>query len=427
MLPSGPLWRNGDFLLLWSAQTVSQFGSQISGLALPLVAILVLRSSTFAVAALNVVEFVPFIVLSLPAGVWVDRLRRRRILVAADWGRAAALGSVPAAYAAGVLTLGQLYGVAFLTGCLTVFFDVAYQSYLPSLVERDELSDGNSKLESSRATAQVAGPGLAGLLVSALRAPYAVAFDAASFVASAVFMTAIRREEELPDLEAAPRRPMRVEVAEGLRFVVRNPLLRVMLVFVAISNFSSTMIGAIVLVFSVRVLHLRADTIGLILSLGSLGTLAGALLGPRIARRLGIGPAIVLLSAGGASWLFVPAASGGTAIPFLVLAPLIFGFTAVAMNVTGISLYQAITPARLLGRVTASRRFVVWGVIPLGGLAGGALGSAIGLRPTLWIAAAGAAGAFVPLLFSPLRRVRTIEEAERFSVPDRSHPQFGGM
>jgi MFS family permease len=415
--PRSPLWRNGDFLLLWSAQSVSQFGSQISQLALPLVAILVLHSSTFAVAALNVVEFLPFLLLSLPAGVWVDRLRRRRILVVADWGRAAALGSIPVTYAAGGLTLGQLYGVAFATGCLTVFFDVAYQSYLPSLVERDELSDGNSKLEASRATAQVGGPGLAGLLVSALRAPYAVAFDAASFVASALLMTAVRREEELPDLEASPRRPMKVEVREGLAFVLRNPLLRAMLVFVAVSNFCSTMIGAIILVFSVRVLHLRAETIGLILSLASLGTLAGALLGPRIARRLGIGPALVLLAAGGAAWLFVPAAGGGTAIPFLVLAPLIFGFAAVAMNVTGISLYQAITPARLLGRVTASRRFVVWGVIPIGGLVGGALGSSIGLRPTLWIAAAGAAAAFLPLLFSPLRRVYTLEDAERFTSP----------
>ena len=254
-------------------------------------------------------------------------------------------------------------------------------------------------------TAQVAGPGLAGLLVSALRAPYAILFDAVSFVASALFMTAIRREEEQLDLAATPRQPMRIEVREGLAFVIRHPLLRAMLLWVATNNFFTTMIGSILLVFSVRTLHLRAETIGLILSLASLGTLAGALLGPRIARRLGIGWTLIAMSFGGAAWLFVPAARGGTAIPFLVLAPLIFGFCAVAANVTGISLYQAITPDRLLGRVTASRRFVVWGVIPIGGLVGGALGSEIGLRPTLWIGAAGSAVTFLPLLFCPLRRV----------------------
>ena len=153
--PRGLLWRNGDFLCLWSAQTVSEVGSQVTNLALPLAAILVLKASTFEVAALGVVEFLPFVLFSLPAGVWVDRLRRRSILIAADWGRAAALGSIPIAYVAGALTLGQLYAVGFVTGVLTVFFDVAYQSYLPSLVERDQIGEGNSKLEISRSAALV--------------------------------------------------------------------------------------------------------------------------------------------------------------------------------------------------------------------------------------------------------------------------------
>jgi MFS family permease len=409
----GPLWRNGDFLRLWSAQTVSEFGSQITGLALPLAAILVLHASTFEVAALGVVEFLPFVLFSLPAGVWVDRLRRRPILIAADWGRAAALASIPIAYVAGALTLGQLYAVGFVTGLLTVFFDVAYQSYLPSLVERDEIGDGNSKLEVTRSTAQVAGPGLAGVMVGAFKAPYAIAVDAASFVGSALLMTAIRRVEELPATLAGSRRHMRAEIAEGLGYVFRHPLLRPSMVYVATSNFFTNMIFSILLVFAVRVLHLSAATIGLILSLGSLGALVGSLAATRIARRLGIGRTLITMGAiSGFAFICVPLASGSLAIPFLVIPQFMLGFCGLVYNINGITLLQSITPDRLLGRMNASRRFVVWGVIPLGGLTGGVLGSHIGLRETLWVGATGASLAFLPLLFSPVRRVRETGDAE---------------
>ena len=411
--PRGLLWRNGDFLCLWSAQTVSEVGSQVTNLALPLAAILVLKASTFEVAALGVVEFLPFVLFSLPAGVWVDRLRRRSILIAADWGRAAALGSIPIAYVAGALTLGQLYAVGFVTGVLTVFFDVAYQSYLPSLVERDQIGEGNSKLEISRSTAQVAGPGLAGVLVGAFKAPYAIAVDAASFVCSALLMTAIRRVEELPATLAGSRRRMRAEIGEGLGYVFRHPLMRPMMLWVATSNFFTTMIFSILLVFAVRVLHLSAATIGLILSLGSLGSLAGALTATRIAKRLGIGRTLIALGAiMGLAFICIPLASGSVAIPFLVIPQFTLGFCGLVTNINGITLLQSITPDRLLGRMNASRRFVVWGVIPLGGLAGGALGSKIGLRETLWIGAVGASLAFLPLLFSPLRLVRENADAE---------------
>jgi MFS family permease len=412
--PRGPLWRNRDFIRLWSAQTVSQFGSQVTNLALPFVAILVLKATTFEIASLGVVDMLPFILLSLPAGVWVDRLRRRPILIAADWGRALVLASIPIAYAAGDLTLAQLYVVGFLTGALTVFFDVSYQSYLPSLVERGDLSDGNSKLETTRSAAQVAGPGIAGVLVGALKAPYAIAIDAGSFVASALFMTRIERDETLP--EASGQRRMRHEIAEGLRYVWRHPLMRPALLWVAISNFFNSMLGAVLLVFAVRQLHLTASTVGLIFSLGNIGVLAGAMLAPRIGRALGVGRALVTVSAvGGAAWFLVPSAAGERAIPFLVVAELVFGFCALAANVIGISIYQAITPDRLLGRMNASRRFVVWGIIPFGGLLGGALGSSIGLRPTLWIGAIGSSVAFLPMLFSPYRRVSTHSDAEEVS------------
>ena len=254
--PRGPLWHNGDFLLLWGAQSVSEVGSQITNLALPLAAILVLHATTFEVAALNVVDLLPFALFSLPAGVWVDRLRRRPILIAADWGRGIALASIPIAYALGGLTLIQLFAVGFATGTLTVFFDVSYQAYLPSLVGREYIGDGNSKLEVTRSAAQVSGPGLAGVLIGALKAPYTIALDAASFVASALLMTAIRRVEELPETLIASRKRMREEIADGLRYVIGHPIMRPLLVFVAVSNFFST------LVFSIfrRVLHLPSSS-----------------------------------------------------------------------------------------------------------------------------------------------------------------------
>jgi MFS family permease len=411
--PRGALWHNGDFLLLWGAQSVSQFGSQVSGLALPLAAILVLHATTFQVAALNVVDFLPFVLFSLPAGVWVDRLKRRPILIAADWGRAAALASIPIAYALGGLTLAQLYVAGFITGTLTVFFDVSYQSYLPSLVGREHLGDGNSKLEVSRSAAQIGGPGFGGVLVGALTAPYAIAADAVSFVASAVLMSAIRTAEELPEALATSRQRMRTEIAEGLRYVLRHPLMRPMMYFVATSNFFSMILGSILLVFAVRDLHLGATTIGLIFAVGNAGWLLGALTATRIAGRLGIGRAIIALSAfGGFGWLLIAVASGPVAIPFIAAAELIYGFGAVGCNINAISLIQAITPDRMLGRANASRRFVVWGVFPIGGLVGGALGASIGLRATIWVGAIGAAVAFLPLLFSPLHRIRVTEDAE---------------
>lgn len=381
----------------------------MTGLALPLAAIFVVHASTFEVAALNVIDFLPFALFSLPAGVWVDRLRRRPLMIAADLGRAVALGSIPVVYAFHALTLAQLFAVGFVSGTLTVFFDVSYQSILPTLVERSQLGDGNSKLETTNSGAQLAGPGIAGVLVGVLTAPYAIAIDAASFVGSALFLGAIRTVEEKA---GRIRRRMRSEIAEGLRYVVGNPILRSMMLWVAANNFFTTMIVSILLVFAVRDLHLHAATIGLIISLANIGTLLGALTGTRVARRLGLGPAILLLAAiGGLGSLLIPFAHGSDAIPFIVIARGVFAYCAIAVNVNGISLYQAITPDHLLGRANASRRFVVWGVIPIGGLVGGALGASIGLRDAMLVGAIGSAFSFLPLLWSPVRSLRTAEDA----------------
>ena len=411
--PTGGLWRHGDFLKLWSAETISQFGTQVSNLAIPLVAVLVLDASTFEVAALGTILFLPFILFTLPAGVWVDRLPRRPILIIGDLGRAGLLATIPIAYLADVLTLEQLYVVSFLVGVCTVFFDVAYQSYLPSLVERNQIIDGNSKLEISRSAAQIGGPGLGGLLVEVFTAPYAVLVDALSFLGSGLFLLGIRSPEERPAGvgEHEKRSSMWVELKEGLRFVLGDPNLRAQAGCTSTSNFFFSLGGAIYIVYFVRELELSPAAIGFVFSVGSLGSLVAAFTSSRISRRFGIGPttiAVTLLQ--GPAALLIPLAPADAPLPFLVAALLAFGFVVVVYNITQVSYRQAICPPRLQGRMNSVMRFLVWGTIPLGTLAGGALGTWIGLRETLVIAAVGGGASFLWILFSPQRHLRDMPE-----------------
>jgi len=410
------LWRNADFLRLWSAQTISQFGTQISALALPLAALLVLDASATEVAVLAALEWLPWLLFALPVGALVDRMRRRPVLVLADVGRGVALASVPAAYAFDALTLWQLYAVGFLTGVLTVFFDVAYQSYLPSLVARRQLAEGNSKLEISRSGAQLAGPGAAGGLVQLLTAPIAILADAVSYLISAAFLWRIRAEERF--VKPANGTRLRHEIADGVRWVFRHPVLRPCMAFVAISNFFGNVLWTIFVVYAVRRLDWSPGTIGLVLTLGNLGFLAGAVIAPRIGTRFGVGPTLIGSAlVGGWPLLAVALAPADQAIPFVVGAVAVQGFGVVLFNVTAISLFQAITPDRLLGRMNASRRFVVWGVIPLGQLSSGGLAAWIGLRPTLVVGAIGSSLAFLPLLLSRVRSLRAVPDEEPVLEP----------
>jgi MFS family permease len=408
--PRGGLWRHGDFLKLWSGQTISLFGTQVSQLAIPLAAILVLGASAFEVAVLGVVEFLPFLLFALPAGVWVDRLRRKPILVLADLGRAIALASIPIAYAADALTIWQLYVVGFVTGTLTVFFDVSYQSYLPSLVERDRLVEGNSKLEVSRSGAQLAGPAIAGVLIDAITAPYAILVDALSFLASAGFVFGIRKSE--PEVEPAEHPSMRRELSEGLRYLLGHPYWRAIAETVGISNFFGSVAFSIFLVYAVRELDLSAGAIGIVFAVGNSGWLVGALVAGRLSARLGVGRTIVgSAMLYGPSLLLIPIAPTSAPIPFIVASLFLLSFGAVVFNVTGISFQQAVTPDRMLGRLNASRRFIVWGVIPLGSLVGGILATQVGLHATLWIGAIGSAAAFLPVLLSSVRSIGPMAEA----------------
>jgi MFS family permease len=407
--PSEGLWRHRDFIRLWSAETVSQFGTQFTLLALPLVAIDILHASAFEVAALTTVEFLPFLLVSLPAGVWVDRLPRRPILVAGDVARALLLASIPIVYAADALTIWQLYIVAFLVGIATVFFDVAYQSYLPSLVERQELVDGNAKLEISRSAAQLGGPGVAGLFVQFLRAPAAILVDAVSFVGSALFIFSIRKGEEAPQsADQAPRRPMREELGEGLRYVLKHAYLKFIAACTALFNFFGNMGFAVLLVFARRELHLSPAVIGLAFTASNVGPLLAAFNANRISERFGVGHTIIASAAvGGPMFLVIPfAAHGNAALLWLVPAFVIGGFSNVIYNVTQVSLRQAITPERIQGRMNSVMRFIVWGTIPLGSLIGGGLATWIGLKETLIVGGIGSCLACLPVVFSPVRAVR---------------------
>jgi MFS family permease len=403
------LWRHPEFVKLWTGQTISRFGSEISQLAIPLAAALVLDASPGQMGLLGAFEFAPFLLLSLFAGVWVDRMQRRPILIFADIGRALLLGSIPAAALLGVLRIEQLYAVGLLSGVLTVFFDVAYQSYLPVLVSREHLVEGNSKLEVSRSVAQIAGPGVAGALVQLVTAPIAVVVDALSFLASVIFLQFIRTPEPQPEPHAGSAGSIWAELREGLGVVLGNPLLRSIAGSTATSNLFGNALMAVYVLYVTRELGIQPAVLGLIFAVGGPGALFGALIAGWLAKRFGLGATIIgsLAVSEGAN-LLVPLASGATLViaGVLMLAMFIGSCAGPIYNINQVSLRQAITPDRLQGRMNASMRFIVWGTIPLGALLGGALGETFGVWPT--IAAMAACGLLAPVwvLLSPVRQLR---------------------
>jgi len=405
----GGLWRHSEFVKLWAGHTISRFGSEISQLAIPLTAALVLNASPAQMGLLGAFEFAPFLLLSLFAGVWVDRWPRRPILIVADVGRAVLLGSIPVAAIAGVLRIEQLYLVGFLTGVLTVFFDVADQSYLPVLVKREHLVEGNSKLEMSRSVAQITGPGVAGALVQLVTAPIAVAVDAASFVASVIFLLLICTKEPPPAPHAEGPGSMWGELREGLAVVLGNPLLRSIAGCTGTGNLFANAMFAVYVLYVTRQLEVPPALLGLILAAAGPGALLGALVAGRVAARFGLGTTIIMSSLiGSAANVLVPFAAGPTVVVagVLMLSQLIGGITNPIYNINQVSLRQAITPDRVQGRMNASVRFLVWGTIPLGALLGGALGETFGLWPTLLAMFVGSLLAPLWIVFSPVRALR---------------------
>jgi len=406
--PTGGLWSHPDFLKLWTGQSISELGSQVSQLAIPWLAAVGLHASPIEFSLLGVLGFLPFILFALPAGVWVDRLRRRQILIVGDSARAVLLSLIPILWLAGVLQIWHLLVLQFVIGIFTVFFDVAYQSYLPALIEREHLVDGNSKLQLTVSIAQVAGPSMSGGLIAAITAPYAIFADAISFVVSTVFMVRMRHREHLPERHASDPHPkMWPQVKEGLRWVVGNPSLRAVAACTGSGNFFGNLMFAVLVLYAVRTLHLSSVDVGAVFAVGSVGAIVGALVANRLQKTLGVGRAIVgtafFFAVGGLGY---PLAPHAFPLPVLMAASAVTSFGSVAYNITQVSLRQAITPERLQGRMNAAMRWIVWGTIPLGALLGGAIGQTIGLHAALWVGAIGSVPTFLFVAVSPVRSIQ---------------------
>jgi MFS family permease len=404
--PAPDLLADRRFRRFWIGQTVSVVGDQVTSLAIPLAAVVTLGAGATEMGLLTAAGYAPHLLLSLVAGAWIDRgARRRALMVAADLGRALVLLSVPLAYALGALTIGQLYAAAFLVGTLTVVFDQSNVTLLLLLVAKERMVDAYGRLSTSTAAAQVGGPSLAGLLVSVLSAPVALVVDAASFLVSAASLLAIRVAE--PEPEPAPGETPWRRIAEGARFVLGHPMLRASLGCASTMNFFNLMLNAILVLYMSRILGLSPAAIGAVLGVGAAGGLLGAVAAPRFARLAGFGRAILVgavLFTGPA--LLVPLAPHGTGGAVVVtVAELLSTLGVMLFDVNNNSLTALVVPYRLRARASGTSRFFGYGVRPLGALAGGALGSAIGLRPTLWIAAAGGLLAAVWLWRSPIPRL----------------------
>lgn len=386
---------------------MSLLGSQVTVLALPLTAIYTLHASSLQVGLLGTAQWLPFLLIALPVGAWSDRHRRRPALIAADAGRAVLLATVVGLGATGVLTMPILIAAAFCLGMLTVVFEVAYTSYLPALVPRSQLIPANSKLQASASAAQVGGPGVGGVLVQLLTAPVALAADAASFAISAASLAWITSREPMPDRADDEGGPL-AQIRAGLAFTMGDRLLRALVGTSAISNLFDEWIFTLFTLFAARQLGLTAAAIGLILSVGGVGAILGAMLAGPATARLGTGRAILWSVAADAVMLAIPfaPASRAAAIPLLAAVYLVNGVGIALSTVVALSVRQAVTPDRLLGRVNGTYRFVSYGVISLGALLGGVAGHVFGLRAGLRIGAIGLLGTVVWVLASPLPRMR---------------------
>jgi len=408
-----------NFGKLWAAQSISVLGSQVSLIAFPLTAISLLDAGVAEVGVLASLERAPFFLFGLVAGVLIDRWRPRRVLLVADWIRAVVLGLVPVAAFSGFLTIEWLFVIAFVIGTGTVFFDIAYQSVLTATVVPGDLLTANRWLETSRSVGEMSGPGVAAVLLKVVSAPVAIAADAISFAASALFVHTLRVAESAPKKEHDSS--ILADLRTGLRFIRDTSFLRWNAIIGATWNLLFQALLAVFFVYLARDLHLSAATVAVVVFVGGLGAVLGVLAMGRVNAWLGLGPGIVfamcVTSAGG---ILLATASGSSVWAILVVG---FGFMLInasqpLFNVNVISIRQIITPSHLMGRTTAAIRFLVWGTLPIGALVGGVLGEAFGTRPTIIMIGAGYLVPAVMTLISPFRRIRQISDV----ASDRNEP-----
>jgi MFS family permease len=404
------LRENLVFRRVWSGQTISLFGDQISMIAIPLTAVLVLDANAKQMGYLVAAELVPNLLFALHAGAWVDRRGdRRRTMIFTDLVRAALLATIPIAYAFGELTIQQLYVVAFLVGTMTVIFFVAYSSLFVALVEREDYVEGNSLLAGSRAFSFVAGPSVGGILVQLLKAPYALVVDSLSFLFSAGFLASVDPVE--PEIEEAEKG----HVVAGVRYIATSSVMRSSLLATATINLFNFVFHALFILYAVRSLGVRPATLGIVLGAGAIGGLIGSFVTSRLGRRLGIGPTYILgCILFPVPLVLVPLAGG----PYWLILTMLFfaefgaGLGVMILDISAASIFAALVPHRLRSRVSGAYMVVNNGVRPVGSVIGGFLGTAIGLQTTLWIGVVGAAAGFLWLLPSPIPRMRELPELE---------------
>lgn len=411
----GTLWRDPDFMRFWSAETVSLLGSQISLVAIPLLAVTSLGATPFDMGVLNAAESAPFLLVTLVAGVWVDRRRRRPLLIGTNIGRAVLFGLVPLAMVLNIMNIGLLSALVFLAAALTVVFELAYQSYLPSLVGHDGLIEGNGKLEGSRSFAQMSGPGTAGVLVATVTAPVAILIDAVTYLWSAMTLLFIRRTEPVPQRASGPHTSLRAQIGHGLRLAVANTYLRALGAEAAMYNLFNQMLWAVLILYLARGLHFQPLVVGLVLTMEGVGALLGSLVAARLSRRWGLGRTLIgSILVANAAPLLIPAAGGGRllAASIIGVALLVNGAGLVVYSVQAISVRQAAVGSDVLGRTNAAYRFAVTGAAAIGALIGGTLGGWIGLRATMVIGAAGTLLAVWFVFRSPISRLLDLSGLE---------------
>lgn len=417
---SPSLWKHRDFLLLWSGQTISDMGSAVTTLAIPLLAITLLHATAFEMGLLTASGTVAYLLVALPAGVLIDRVAKRRVMLVCDLAKGLVLATVPICSLVGGLSIGLLYAVTFISGCLAVFFEIAYQSFVPVLLDRDRLVDGNSKIGTTNSFATVVGPTLAGSLVALLGgAARAIVVDCFSFGVSVVSLAAIRRREPAAAARGGGKSiaGMRADIAAGFGYVVRHPVLRRIVLCTAMSNLFNSMSSAILVLFMATDLAARSATIGLVMGLGSVGGIVGGLIGRPLARTFGSARMLWLgkLSLGGIT-LLVPLAQRGAGVFLISAGVFAAAVSAVVYNVSQVSYRQAMCPPDMLGRMNASVRWIIRGVMPIGALLGGALATGIGLRATLLVSFLGSWLAVLWIVLSPMRGQREIPVHEGYGA-----------
>ncbi|MFI1646672.1 MFS transporter [Streptomyces avidinii] len=398
-----------DFRLFMSSHICNELGSSITYVALPLMAVLTLDASAMQAGLLAAAEHAAFLVLGLPAGAWVDRMRRRRVMMAADLARAVLLTALPVAYLLDLHSMPLLYVVALLLGCARLFGDVADQSYLPTLIGKDTLIAGNSKLETVRSGAEFAGPGIAGFLVQLLGAAGTLAGQAVTSLVSVVLLGRIGAREEKP--EPAPRRHLLRDIREGLGYVLSHRILRLIALNTAAVNLFLSAVMAIEVLFLTRTVGLPPAAVGWVLTTATIGSVLAATVADRVTRAVGAArltwlSLLVTMPFG----LLLPLADKDWRIGLFVLGSFVQSAGVTLYNICQVTYRQTVCPPHLLGRMTATMRFLVWGVLPLSGLLAGLLGELLGVRDALWVCAAALSVAPLVLLCSPLRRMREFED-----------------